>query len=94
MLLKEYIIVKRRSKLDYKSSKIVKITIDCERNNYLRRKSSAKQKKIDSIKIDCSFRIIVLQRESRYINNRSLLYRVQLREEHSARYLCSFAKEK
>ncbi len=42
MLLKEYIIVKQRSKLDYKFDKIAKITIDCKRDNYLRKKLDAK----------------------------------------------------
>ncbi len=37
-LLEEYIIVKQRSKLDYKFDKITKIAIDCKRNNYLRKK--------------------------------------------------------
>jgi len=62
--LEEYVIVKRRSKPSYKSNKIAKIAIDCERDNYLRKKSSAKQKRIDNIKIDCSFRVNALYKES------------------------------
>lgn len=55
ILLEKYIIVKQRSKLDYKFNKIAKITINCKRNNYLRKKSNTKQKKTNSIKINCFF---------------------------------------
>jgi len=61
---KEYAIVKRRSKSSYKFSKIIKIAIDCERDDYLRKKSNTKQKRIDNIKIDCLFRINALYKES------------------------------
>jgi len=42
MLLEEYIIVKRKSKLNYKSNKIIKIIIDCKRDNYLHKKFDTK----------------------------------------------------
>jgi hypothetical protein len=55
----------RRSKSDYKSDKIIKIVINCERDDHSRKKTSSKKKKrIDNIKINCSFRVNALYKES------------------------------
>ncbi len=61
---KEYVIVRRRSKLGYKSGKTIKIAINCERDDHSRRKLDAKQKRIGNIKIECSFRMNALYKES------------------------------
>ncbi len=62
--LEEYAIVRRRSKPSYKSGKTIKVVINCERDDYSRRKPGAKQKRIDNIKIECSFRVNALYKES------------------------------
>lgn len=64
-IAKDYVIVKSRSKASYKSSRVAKVDIICERNNMSRRcKSTIKQRKIVNIKIDCSFKINVIYKQS------------------------------
>ncbi len=74
MLLEEYIIVKRKSKLNYKSNKIIKIIIDCKRDNYLHKKFDTKQKRINNIKINYSFLINILYKESLNIQTIKVCY--------------------
>jgi len=63
-LLKKYVVIKQKSKSSYKFDKIIKIVINCERNNYLRKKFNTKQKRINNIKINCLFRINAFYKES------------------------------
>ena len=59
----EYAIVKLRSKAKYKFNIVAKVDIICERDDESRRKLRVKQKKIASIKCDCSFKINVLYKQ-------------------------------
>ncbi len=61
---KEYKIVKKRSKASYKFDAITKVDIICKRNNESQRKLGAKQRKIASIKCDCSFRVNFVYKQS------------------------------
>ncbi len=61
---KGYAIVRRRSKLGYKFGKTIKVAINCERDDHPRKKPGAKQKRTNSIKIGCPFRVNALYKES------------------------------
>lgn len=59
-----YAIVRRRSKPGYKSGKMVKGAINCERGGHPRRKPEVKRKRTGSIKIGCFFRLNALYKKS------------------------------
>lgn len=63
-IAKEYVIVKSRSKVNYKFDVVAKVNIACERNDKSRRKLETKQRKTISIKCDCFFKINVIYKQS------------------------------